>query len=168
MEPIFKRKSIRAFTGEPVEKEVVEELLHAGMSAPSAGNERPWEFIVTQKRKNLDYLSGISPYAGALKTAGTAVVVLGDLQKEKFKGYWVQDCAAATENILIAATAHKLGSVWLGVYPMQERIDFLRKFYSLPSHITPFAIVALGYISENLEAKDRYSAERVHFEGFSG
>ena len=92
------------------------------MSAPSAGNEQPWQFIVIRQRAILDAIPSIHPYSHMLKEAALAIAVCGDLSFEVYKGFWVQDCSAATQNILIAAHGLGLGAVWLGFYPLQDRV----------------------------------------------
>lgn len=162
IETIFKRRSIRRYTDEAVPEETVQELLKAAMSAPSAGNEQPWHFIVVNDRKILDEVPKIHPYSQMLRAAPLAIVVCGDLQKEVFSGFWVQDCAAATENLLLAATAQGLGAVWVGVHPMKEREQGLQKLLHLPEHVIPFAIVSIGHPAEHLPPANRYDPSRVH------
>lgn len=161
---ILARRSIRAYTTRTVDPEQIEDLLRAAMSAPSAGNERPWHFIVIRDRQLMETIPDIHPYSKMLREAPAAILVCGDPTLEKYHGYWVQDCAAATENILVAATALGLGSVWLGVYPEQDRMVGLRKLLGIPEYIIPFAIIPVGYPDEQKEMVDRYEAERVHTE----
>ena len=108
---IYTRRSVRLYTPKPVSREVIHEILKAAMSAPSAGNERPWHFIILTDRALLDEIPKFHPYSAMLKQSSVAVVVCGDLSREKYKGFWVQDCSAATENLLIAAAANELGAV---------------------------------------------------------
>lgn len=159
---ICSRRSIRLYSGKAVAPPLLEELLRAAMSAPSAGNERPWHFIVLTERAILDEIPRFHPYAGMLKHASVAVLVCGDVSLEKHKGYWVLDCAAATENLLLAAHAKGLGAVWCGVYPTEDRVDNLRKLLNLPDHIVPFSLVPVGFPEEFKQAEDRYDGARVH------
>jgi nitroreductase len=163
MKSILTRRSIRKYTAEPILHEVLIELLQAAMSAPSAGNEQPWEFVVITVRQILDKIPKFHPYAQMLKEAPIAILVCGDLNREKYKGYWVQDCSAATENILIAVNEKGLGAVWLGIYPIEERINGLRKLLNIPEHIIPFALVAIGHPAEKKEPADRFESVRIHF-----
>jgi nitroreductase len=156
------RRSIRLYTGKPVAQELVRELLNAAMSAPSAGNERPWHFIVLTDRLILDSIPRFHPYAAMLKHASVAILVCGDVSLERHKGYWVLDCAAATENILVAAHAKGLGAVWCGVYPTEDRVAGFRSLLGLPEQIVPFSLVPLGFPAEIKHAGDRYEADRVH------
>ena len=162
MDAILTRRSIRKYTGDPVPEEIVQELLEAGMSAPSAGNEQPWHFIVINERKLLNEIPKYHPYSQMLKEAPLAILVCGDEQLEKYKGFWVQDCSAATENILIAAQDKGLGTVWLGIYPIEERVAAFRHFLDIPENVIPMALIAVGYPAEEKPPAKRYNAERVH------
>ena len=166
MDPILLRRSIRKYTPQSVSAEIIEYLLEAAQSAPSAGNEAPWHFIVINSRSFLDKIAELHPNAGPLKEAQAAIVVCADMQLEQLKGFWVQDCSAATENILIAAKTKGLGSVWLGFYPRQERVESLRKLIWLPENIVPFSVVALGYPAEEKPYQKRFNSQRVHFNGW--
>ncbi|MBN1766034.1 MAG: nitroreductase family protein, partial [Sedimentisphaerales bacterium] len=127
LEAIFKRRSIRRFTDQPISDEIVEQLLRAAMAAPSAHNEQPWHFVTINDRTILEKITEVHPYAQMLKEAPLAICVCGDKSLENDPGvdYWVQDCSAATENILIAATALGLGSCWLGILLRPERMEAL-------------------------------------------
>ena len=164
MNDIFCRRSVRKFMEKDVPEEQLQEILAAALSAPSAGNEQPWHFIVIRDKISLNRLSGCSPYAHSAAAAPLAVVVCGDLSLEKHKGYWVLDCAAATENILIEAAALDLGAVWLGVYPNDERINYIKRQLALPEGIVPFAVVPIGYPCVTPQPSKRYLPERVHRE----
>lgn len=163
MEAILNRRSIRKYTSEPLSDADIRELLKAAMSAPSAGNEQPWHFIVITERKVLNEIPKIHPYSQMLKEAPAAILVCGDLQLERHKGYWVQDCAAATENILIAAQDMGLGAVWLGVYPREDRVASLQKLLDLPEHVIPLSLVAIGHPAEQKPPANRFNTERIHF-----
>src|SRR5512142_911151 len=105
LEAILTRRSVRRYTPEPIAEELLHELLDAAMHAPSAGNEQPWHFVVVTDRETLAAIPRFHPYAVMLRQAPAAIVVCGDPTLEKYHGYWVQDCAAATENLLLAAHA---------------------------------------------------------------
>ena len=162
LEVILKRRSIRQYTDKPVPDVVVTELLRAAMAAPSAGNEQPWHFIVITDRGLLDEIPTFHPYSAMLKHASVAVLVCGDMALERHKGYWVQDCAAATENLLIAAAAKGLGAVWTGVYPEEERVAGMRRLLNLPEHVMPLSLVPIGYPAEFPPPADRFNPDRVH------
>jgi len=162
LEAILTRRSIRQFTDQAVSEAVIEDLLRAAMSAPSAGNQQPWQFVVITDRQILDTIPSIHPYSAMLRQAPLAILVCGDEHLETHKGYWVQDCSAATQNLLLAAHARGLGAVWLGIYPRMERVTGLRKLLGLPEHVVPLALVAIGHPAEHLPPADRYDAARVH------
>lgn len=145
MHEIFKRRSIRKYLDKPVAKEDIDDLLRAAMAAPSAGNEQPWEFIVVDDKNVLKKIADVQPYAKMLYEAPVAIVVCGDLNKEKHKGFWVQDCSAATQNILLEATDKGLGTVWIGVYPDDTRVKDISNIFGIPSNVIPLSIVAVGY-----------------------
>lgn len=162
MDALFKRRSIRAYKSTPVSQENIEYILRAAMAAPSAGNQQPWHFIIIDDRSLLDQVPEVHPYAMMCRQSPAAILVCADPSLEKHKGYWVQDCSAAVQNILIAATEKGLGSVWLGVYPREERMEGLKKLLRIPEEIIPFALIALGYPAEKKEPADRYNQERLH------
>lgn len=148
IDAILSRRSIRKYTADPVPENVVNQLLEAAMNAPSASNQQPWHFIVINDRGILDKIPKIHPYSNMLKEAPLAIAVCGDLQLEINKGRWIMDCSAATQNILIAAQAKGLGAVWLGVYPVEERVTGIQELLGLPEHIIPLCIVSVGYPAE--------------------
>lgn len=166
MNEIFERRSVRKYQNKPVEKEKIEKLLRAAMQAPSAGNQQPWEFLVIQDKAKLKKLSEMSQYSRMLDGAALAVIFLGNTEWIRMMGYWEQDMGAATENLLLEAVALGLGAVWLGVSPMQDRMDYVRKLFDLPENIKPFSIVSVGYPAEESRFTDRYDEKRVHFEKY--
>ena len=162
MEAILSRRSIRQYTGEPVLEAVIKELLEAAMSAPSANNEQPWQFVIINDRRILDEIPRFHPYAHMLKEASWAIAVCGDMNLDSMEGYWVQDCSAATENILIAAHAKGLGAVWLGVYPGEDRVKMVQKLLGLPEPVIPLCLISIGYPAEKKPPARRYNESRVH------
>ena len=163
MQAILSRRSIRKYTPEKVDDHLLEELLEAAMSAPSAGNEQPWHFIVMTDRAMLDEFPKFHPYSGPVKGASAAIVVCGDLLLEKYKDCWVQDCSAAIQNILLAAAAKGLGAVWLGLFPDPLRVESAQKLLSLPQHIIPLALVPIGYPAERKDLASRFNPSRIHY-----
>lgn len=161
-EAIFTRRSIRKYEPRSVSDEDVTALLRAGMAAPSAGNEQPWHFVVVRDRAVLDAIPTFHPYAAMVKQASVAIIVCGDLTLEKYKGFWVQDCSAATQNILLAATARGLGAVWTALHPMEDRVAGMRKLLNLPEQVIPLSLVPVGYPSEHPGRADRFQASRIH------
>lgn len=162
IEAILTRRSIRKYTQDPVSEETIEKLLEAAMAAPSAGNQQPWHFIVIRDREILDEIPKLHPYAQMVKEAPVAIVVCGDERSVKYKIYWPQDCAAATQNLLLAAHAQCLGAVWCGVYPNEERVSPLRELLHIPEYIFPFSLVAIGYPGEEKPSANRYDTSRAH------
>jgi nitroreductase len=162
MEAIFTRRSIRKYTKQPVSDEVVKELLEAAMYTPSAGNRQPWCFVVISDSKIMSEIPKYHPYAQMLKEALVAVLVCcdSDLQLEEFG---VQDCSAATQTILLAAHAKRLGAVWLGLYPAEPLVTATKKLLNLPEHIVPISLISIGYPAEQKLQPDRYQADRVHY-----
>ena len=162
IQTIFARRSIRRYTAEPVSKEDIETLLEAAMAAPSASNRKPWQFVVVTERQTLDALAEVHPHGKMLFEATLCISVCGDLTT--FERFWVQDCSAATENLLLAATALGLGAVWLGVYPREDRIAAIRQVLGLPETITPLNLVSIGHPAEEKEPRTQYDEKRVHRE----
>lgn len=162
MDAILSRRSIRKYTEQPVSDETIKELLEAAMSAPSAGNEQPWHFLVIRERQILDEIPKFHQYSHMLKDAPVAIMVCGDKRLQKYEGYWVQDCSAATENILIAAQAKGLGAVWLGLFPIEDRVIALRKLLNIPEEVTPLSLISIGYPAEEKPPSGRYDTSRIH------
>lgn len=164
---IHNRKSVRSFVPQKeVSKDDLTTLVKAGMAAPTAVNKQPWAFVVVTGRATLDSLATGLPYAQMLKEAGAAIVVCGDLTKavESLPEYWVQDCSAATENILLAVEAMGLGAVWTGVYPDKERVEFVKKTLALPETIIPLNVIPIGHPSGETMPKDKWKEENLHWE----
>jgi nitroreductase len=164
IEAIYTRRSIRKYTSRPVSEEIIHELLTAAMYAPSAGNQQPWHFVVIRDRQTLDAIPEFHPYANMLKNAPVAILVCGDPALEKYRGRWMLDCSAATQNILLAAHAKGLGTVWVGIYPDASRMDGMRNLLALPKHIIPLSLIPLGYPAEQVPQPKRFNASRIHYD----
>lgn len=164
METINIRRSVRTFKENPVEKEKLEKLVRAAMQAPSAGNQQPWEFVIVTEREILDNLAAMSPYAGALKKAPAAIVVLGNKDFLRFPENMDQDLGAATQNILLEAVDLDLGAVWLGVHPLQDRIAHVSTALDLPENAIPYCAIPVGYPLKEDANKfvDRFDQSRIH------
>lgn len=162
LQAILTRRSIRSYTPQGVTDEQVHQILAAGMAAPSAGGQAPWHFVVIRDRPTLDTIRTVHPYAQMLAEATVAILVACDEREETHKGFWVQDCAAATENMLVAIQGLGLGAVWLGVYPREARVAGIRQILGMPDHLVPFALLPIGYPAESLPEADRYDESRVH------
>lgn len=162
IETIFARRSIREYTSKPVSEKNIERLLEAAMAAPSASNRKPWHFVVVTDRHILDRLAKVHPYGKMLFEAPLCIAVCGD--KNISPRYWVQDCSAAAENLLLAATALGLGAVWLGVHPRESRVDPIRKALKIPENIVPLNLISVGHPAEEKDPRTQYDKLRVHRE----
>jgi nitroreductase len=162
VQTIFARRSIRKYTDEPVSEADIQTLLEAAMAAPSASNRKPWRFVVVTERQTLDALAEAHPHGKMLFDAPLCIAVCGDLTE--MERYWVQDCSAATENLLLAVTALGLGAVWLGVYPKEDRVAFVRPILGLPETITPLNLIPIGHPAEEKASRTQYDESRVHYE----
>jgi nitroreductase len=160
---ILTRRSVREYTSRAVPDELASELLEAAMQAPSAGNQQPWHFIVIKDRHQLDMMADALPFGKMLHNAPICIVVCVDLKLEKFRDFWVQDCSNATLNLLLAAHDRGLGAVWVGVYPVEDRVEGLRHILGLPETVIPMSVIPLGYPSSPLApAEKRFDPSRVH------
>ncbi|MFA6824291.1 MAG: nitroreductase family protein [Bacteroidales bacterium] len=166
MENILNRKSVRKYTKEEVKKEQLEMLVRAGMAAPSARNSQPWLFFVIDDRAILDNLAKQLPNAKMLLSAKAAIVVCGNLQKAlegDGSGFWVQDCSAATQNILLAAESMGLGAVWTGAYPRKETVNIIKVELGLPEHIVPLNVIPIGWQTGEEKPKQKYTEENIRW-----
>jgi len=161
---IFSRRSIRKFTKEHVAAKQVNQILKSAMYAPSANNEQPWHFIIIEERKKLKEIVKVHPHAKMLKDAPLAILICWDDKLLKTTGYFEQDCAAATQNLLLAVHNLNLGAVWLGVHPREDRKTGLRKLFGIPENIHPFSLIAIGYPDEQKEHPQRFLEDRIHIE----
>ena len=166
MNEIYTRRSLRRFTGQPLTEKELEQLLRAAMQAPSAGNSQPWEFVVVKNKATFEKIIDIHPYATPLDTADAAIVVCGNTNRERFAGFWVQDCSAALQNLLLEAVTMNLGAVWLGIYPNEQRVTDLSALLNLPEGVIPLGIVAVGHPAEGQKNQftDRFDPSRIHHE----
>jgi nitroreductase len=167
MEAIFNRRSIRTYEDKPVEKEKIEKLLRAAMQAPSAANQQPWEFIVVEDKENLKKLSNASPYSKMVANSAVTIVLLSRKEGVAFPPCIPQDMGAAAENLLLEAVQLELGAVWIGIAPVQERMNYITDMFGLPEGIEPFALIPVGYPDGHKnEFIDRFDATRVHYENW--
>ncbi|MBC8181673.1 nitroreductase family protein [candidate division KSB1 bacterium] len=163
METILTRRSIRKYTEQPVSEDDVNDLLKAGMAAPSANNCQPWHFIVINDHQLMDKIPEFHPYSRMLRQASTAILVCIDKNLENADGYGIQDCSAATQNILLAAHAKGLGAVWLGIYPRQVRINGIKELLKIPGDIVPLSLISIGYPKEEKPPVNRFNEARIHY-----
>lgn len=163
MDIIFERRSYRKFSDRRVEDEKIEKLLRAGMQAPSACDQRPWEFLVVTNQELLDKLSKATPYAMCVKNSNCAIVPCYRRNELKSEEYVICDMSACVENILLEATYLGLGGVWIGVAPNEERIHHIEEILDVEDRLVPFCIIPVGYPIENKGYEDRYEESRVHY-----
>jgi nitroreductase len=162
---IHQRKSVRMYLDKAVEEEKLMELVKAGMAAPTARDKRPWKFIVVTGKENLQKLAKYKR-ADLIAKAGAAIVVAGVPSKfldGQAADYWIQDCSAATQNILLAAEAMGLGAVWTGAWPSKEASDNIKKILNLDADTTPLNVVAIGYPTGKEKPKDKFDPKDVQF-----
>ena len=159
---IYERVSIRRYEDKLVEDEKLVELLRAGMQAPSAANQQPWEFYLVTDKQKLSELSKSHQYAGPVGRAAAAIVVCSRKDGLIFPWYSDIDCAICSENILLRATELGLGSVWLGIAPEKDRMAKLKEILSIPDTLEAFALIAVGYPGESRKQEDRFDESRIH------
>lgn len=162
LEAIMTRRSVRDFRPDPVSEEDIEKLLRAGMQAPSAKNERPWHFIVMDDPEILHKIPEFHRNAQMLKYAPLAILVCSDRKLESKRATWIQDCSAATENILLAAHGMGLGGVWLGIFPDADRVHGVQELLGMPADIRPVSMVAIGHPALTPEPVSRFDRRRIH------
>jgi nitroreductase len=165
---IFARRSVRKYAPQPVAHDLVQDLLEAAMSAPSAVAKDPWEFIVVRTRETLQRLAAHLPNGQMLGQAALGVVVCGDLERahDRQLSYLLQDCSASIENLLLAAHALGLGACWLGVHPRTDRVEHVRSLLHIPTHVLPVSIISVGWPDESPPPRTRYRVEAVHQESW--
>ncbi len=168
LETIYARRSIRQYQEKPVEKEKLEELLKAAMAAPSAMNIKPWEFVVVTQKETLDKIRASLTFGKHNAPAAIVVCCNAAFFKHPMAAkFWVQDCSAATENILLAAVGLGLGTVWLGVHPIHNYIKQISKILNLPENVKPLNVIYVGYPAEEKDPRTQYDPKRVHWETYS-
>jgi nitroreductase len=163
---LWGRRSIREYADAPIPDEMIADLLRAAMAAPSAGAKDPWRFVVVRDRATLQRMAAALPHGRMLAGAGAGFVVCGDLAAahDGQLSYLLQDCSAATENLLVAAHLLGLGACWLGVHPRAPRMAALRSVLGIPETVIPVSAVAVGWPAERKEARTRFDARYVHHE----
>ena len=167
MRAIFERRSIRDYQNRDVESEKIEQILRAGMAAPTSTNNQEWEFDVIKNKEIMYQIMEMYVYASALQTAPVCIAVCANKNRvsEPNELFWVQDLSAAAQNMLIAATALELGSLWLGLYSNQR--NELKRLLHLPDYVDPLMLLVFGYAKVKKEPVERYLEERVHFDSYS-
>lgn len=167
MDFIYQRRSIRSYLDKEVDKEDLILLLKAAMAAPTTANNQPWEFVVVNDKGMMDNLRKslfFGPY-----NAPAAIVVCGNMDfafSEPSRDYWIQDCSAATENILLAAAGLGLGTVWIGLHPLPSKIKPVRKILNIPEYVIPLGVVYVGYAAEIKEPRTQYNEKVVYWQKY--
>lgn len=164
IETMMTRRSVRSWEDKPVPEDMVNKILAAAMQAPSARNQQAWQFIVLNERNVLNQLAQTAPGAKPAEKAPLGIIVCGDMSLETaMAGYWVQDCAAASMSILLAAYSLGLAGVWTAGYPNMDRANGLAKIVGLPENVIPLSMILLGYPESRPAAENRFKEERVHY-----
>jgi len=169
LKTIFQRKSVRHFTGQKVSMDTLVLLAKAGMASPTAMNQQPWEFILITRPSLLDSIQDGLPYAKMLSKAGACIIVCGNTHKSMLgmpEDFWIQDCSAASENILLAAESMGIGAGWTSVYPGKDRISHVRKTLKLPDFIIPLNAISVGFPSGEDKSKDKFKPDNIHKNGW--
>ncbi len=167
---ILNRKSVRKFLENKVEEDKIKQILEAAMAAPSAVNNQPWLFFVIDDRGLLDRLANELPYSKMLTTAPLAMVVCGDLELASEgweQEFWIQDCSAATENILLAVEALGLGAVWTAVYPSEDRVEIVRNILNIPKNLMPLNVIPIGYPAANLHSQKKWDDSKINYNAWT-
>ena len=162
MDVIFKRISVRSYQNRPVEEEKIQQIFRAAMAAPSATNQQPWEFFFTDSREMIEKLADCSPYAAFLKEAPLAIVPCYRTEGLRAPSYADIDLSIATENLLLEACSLGLGTCWIGISPIRERMEAVNRVLGNPEHLQAFAIVACGYPAQERPQQDRFDPARIH------
>lgn len=165
---IFKRRSVRSYIDKPISNEIIKQILTAGMSGPTACDKKTPEFIVMKKQDVLKKVSSFLPNGGFLAKAPIGILVCGNMTRAHSGelSYMLQDCSAAIENILIAASVLGLGACWLGIHPRPDRLENIAKYFKLPENIIPVSAISLGYPASEPEPRKRYFKEHVHIDAW--
>ena len=163
---IHQRKSVRHFSDKAVTKEQLEAIVRAGMAAPTAINSQPWQFLVVDDKSLISKYAEGNRQAEMINKSQALVIICGDmtLGNERSREFWVQDCSAATENVLLAVESLGLGAVWTGVHPIEERVKDVKAKFALPENIIPLCVILVGYQEGDLDQpKDKWKPERLHW-----
>ncbi len=160
------RRSIRSYKDKEVSDDLIRVMLEAAMSAPSACAKDPWQFIAVKDREQLGKIADGLTHGKMIASAGVGFVICGDIDAahDNQLSYMLQDCSAAIENLLLAAHILGLGSVWLGVHPRVDRIEYIRRLFLLPENIIPISCIAVGYPDEKKAPRTRFNKDHVHYD----
>jgi len=163
MDWILRRRSIRNYSELAVSDEYIEDCLRAAMAAPSANDLRPWAFVVVRAAERRQGLAKIHQWSYMCASAPVVVAVLGD---PEVSPHWVEDCSAATENLLLSVSGYDLGAVWVGIYPNTEREAKVRQLLEIPDRFRVLCLVPIGKPAESKLPRTRYDESKVYNETF--
>ena len=169
LKTIFNRTSVRRFTSDEVSRETLVLLARCGMAAPSANNKQPWFILAVTDKHLLKALGDQLPYAKMAREAAAALVVCGNFETDHTGSenrYWVQDCSAVTENILLAVESLGLGAVWTAAFPYEDRMGIVREVLNLPKHLVPLNVIPLGHPEGIHKPKEKWNEAKFRFNGF--
>ena len=159
---IVTRRSVRSFTDRPVPYSDIKSVLETAIFAPSAGNAQPWCFVVVDEPSLVEKACRLNPYGDWGKNALSGIIVCGDLHQERYEGFWAQDCAAVTQNILLMIHEKGLGATWTGVFPVKSRVEGFRKLFMIPENVVPFSFVLLGFPNRRMVDRQRSLEDKLH------
>lgn len=167
-EGLLTRRSIRRWKDEQIDDGDIKDMLRAAMFAPSAHNLRNWEFVVVTDQKQKDRLSEVQPYVKVVKNAPVVIIVCGDTSPSReAEAFWVQNCSAAMQNLLLAAHAKGFGGVWCGLHPLADAEMAVQEILGLPSHINPLGVYAFGHPErDTVRQPERFDEKKIHYNKF--
>lgn len=171
IENIMTRTSVRAYSDRQITDGQLDTIMRAAMAAPSAVNKQPWRFIVVKDQALRDSISVNMNSMKMAKDAPVSIIVCGDMEATldgEGQSYWIQDVSAVSENILLAANALGIGSVWCGIYPVSERVAWFQKTFGMPKNIVPLSCINLGFPTAPVTPKDKWKPENIHYNTWTG
>lgn len=163
MKEIYHRVSVRKFTQQPVEQEKILQILKAGMQAPSACNQQPWEFYVVENKEKIEALSKVTPYATPCTNAPVVIVPVYKTDNLPAPMFAQIDLSISQENMWLETDSLGLGGVWIGIAPLEDRMKEVEKILDIPSHLHAFSLFALGYPTESHNQQNRFDENRIHY-----
>lgn len=177
IQTIMRRKSVRAFTDQPIPAEYMEAMLKAAMAAPTGSNIQPWHFVVLTDKSQYEKVFENNFNMRIFNSAAAVVVFCADTTVTRPprdnpdgapvtrpNGTWRDDLGACTENFLLAAESLGLGAVWTAGYPYSERYASMKRELGIPDPILPYCAVAVGWPANDEKPKDKWKPERIHYE----
>ena len=164
MKAIFERRSVRKFKRCEVTDETINYLIKTAMNAPNAGHQEPWEFIVLKSEEMKNAMNAVHGYGDMLNTVDAAIVVCINKERIKWDGYWQLDTGTAVENMMIAATDMGLSTLWLELFPVEEKMEKAKEILGLPENVIPMVLMPIGDTDEKEHRELRFKEEYIHRE----